>query len=419
MTDRVAICCANPEAFVRAHRWALHNRLTSLLISGADLAMLPKLIDELGNFPIIAEQDLSGPITQQPCISTSALPDQPTLSSEKWPEKVALLLTSGSTGRPVLIAKSGEMIRGEVACLRNELAATISGAEFVITVPLAHMYGYMLGFWLPQLSGAGLSPQRIQFPQDLRVKCASARAPLWVVTTPVHLRAYCAAGGPFPNVAGILCATAPLDPDLARRASLLFGIAITEIYGSTETGAVACRRWDDSARDPVWQPLSGITIASDESGNAVCDAVHLGGPVTLSDQIKFVGSGFLITGRSSELVKVAGKRQSLAALNRILTSLPGVIDATYFDPASANTPQPIVTRLAAFVVLAPGCTAEQVMSALRQHIDEVFLPRPLYVVDSLPRLESGKLRNSDLATLLIRCRTRQAASEDEDAEFIR
>ena len=55
-----------------------------------------------------------------------------------------------------------------------------------------------------------------------------------------------------------------------------------------------------------------------------------------------------------------------------------------------------VTRLMAFVV-APGMTREALMNALRERIDAAFLPRPLRLVDALPRNATGKLPREALA----------------------
>ena len=57
-----------------------------------------------------------------------------------------------------------------------------------------------------------------------------------------------------------------------------------------------------------------------------------------------------------------------------------------------------VTRLAAFAV-APGVTSELILAALRQRIDPAFLPRPLCIVESLPRNETGKLPRAQLDML--------------------
>ena len=57
------------------------------------------------------------------------------------------------------------------------------------------------------------------------------------------------------------------------------------------------------------------------------------------------------------------------------------------------------TRLAAFVV-APALDEATVMQRLKSGIDPVFLPRPLYKVDTLPRNEMGKLQRATLLELL-------------------
>jgi acyl-coenzyme A synthetase/AMP-(fatty) acid ligase len=98
-------------------------------------------------------------------------------------------------------------------------------------------------------------------------------------------------------------------------------------------------------------------------------------------------------GRKTDLVKIAGKRSSLQALNAALLAVEGVEDGAFFAPDGAAG-----TRLVAFAV-APGRSAAQVRAALRKRIDGAFLPRPLYLVGRLPRNESGKLPRQALADL--------------------
>jgi acyl-coenzyme A synthetase/AMP-(fatty) acid ligase len=62
-----------------------------------------------------------------------------------------------------------------------------------------------------------------------------------------------------------------------------------------------------------------------------------------------------------------------------------------------------VTRLTAFVV-APGLSRAQVLSALRERIDPAFLPRPLHLVERLPRTPAGKLPREQLRLLAQRGR---------------
>ena len=71
-------------------------------------------------------------------------------------------------------------------------------------------------------------------------------------------------------------------------------------------------------------------------------------------------------------------------------------DAAFFVPEEGSG---AVTRLTAFVV-APGLTRKAILSALRQRIDPAFMPRPLRLVDALPRNETGKLPRAAVETLM-------------------
>jgi len=91
----------------------------------------------------------------------------------------------------------------------------------------------------------------------------------------------------------------------------------------------------------------------------------------------------------ADLVNVAGKRSSFAYLNTQLNAIPGVVDGAFFlsDAATGSTG---VARLGA-AVIAPGLSAAELTARLRQRIDTVFLPRPLLMVEQLPRNATGKL----------------------------
>ncbi len=101
---------------------------------------------------------------------------------------------------------------------------------------------------------------------------------------------------------------------------------------------------------------------------------------------------FLLHGRTADLVNIAGKRTSLAHLNYHLNSIEGVRDGAFVVPEQESE---AVTRLAAYVV-APGLSSEALMNALRQRIDAAFLPRPLCIVEALPRSATGKLPRQSL-----------------------
>jgi acyl-coenzyme A synthetase/AMP-(fatty) acid ligase len=120
----------------------------------------------------------------------------------------------------------------------------------------------------------------------------------------------------------------------------------------------------------------------------------------LSDVIERKADGsFVLHGRTADMVNIAGKRTSLASLNHHLNSIAGVQDGVFFLPDDGDG---AVTRPLAFVV-APGMSAPQILDALRNSVDAVFLPRPLYFVDALPRNTTGKLTRESLLQLMERC----------------
>jgi acyl-coenzyme A synthetase/AMP-(fatty) acid ligase len=128
-------------------------------------------------------------------------------------------------------------------------------------------------------------------------------------------------------------------------------------------------------------------MRQDEKGTWVSGG-HVAGELLLGDLIELHAAGrFVLHGRTGDLVNIAGKRTSLASLNYHLNCIPGVRDGAFLIPANADQ---AVTRLTAFVV-APGRSEAEILDALRLRIDAAFLPRPLHVVESLPRNELGKL----------------------------
>lgn len=142
--------------------------------------------------------------------------------------------------------------------------------------------------------------------------------------------------------------------------------------------------------------LAGVRL-EDAAGQILASGRHVEGRVPLGDRIERLADGrFELLGRHADIINVAGKRTSLAWLNHQISAIPGVRDAAFYLPA--GRPGQHVVRLAAFVV-APGLSSQDLLAALRQRIDAVFLPRPLRLLDVLPRNSTGKLTQQALETL--------------------
>jgi acyl-coenzyme A synthetase/AMP-(fatty) acid ligase len=295
----------------------------------------------------------------------------------------AVFFTSGSTGQPTAQAKSWRQLveaadaMGDLLQMRDE-AVLLGG-----TVVHSHMFGFEM-LVMQALRGPGVVyASRIVFPRDL-AQFAAVNAPRkWLVTTPYHLGLFVEAG-PLPaGLQRIVAATMPLDAALAAKVEAGTGAQVHEIYGSTEAGCIATRR---PVAGLVWRLASDLRLSVKNDGKAVLEGRRVGGVLEVRDRIVLSDDGFELCGRDTDIVKVAGKRTSLQALTAVLRGIPGVEDGSFIDGAAIGQ-----KRLVAIVV-APRLSSERIREALAERIDAAFLPRPLVLVDSMPRDANGKVR---------------------------
>jgi acyl-coenzyme A synthetase/AMP-(fatty) acid ligase len=306
---------------------------------------------------------------------------------------VAIAFTSGSTGQPQSHAKTWRTFCESAKRIGAALGLEPRRSVTVIaTVPPQHMYGLETSILLPLcLDGVVFYAGRPFFPADIGAALEQCPKPRILVTTPVHIRALVEASEKLPDIELIVSATAPLSRDWAVKAETLFQTRVLEIYGCTEAGSIAFRR---TTEGDLWRAFEGARFRRKAEESWV-EADHLPEPVVLNDLIECHGARhFRLLGRSADLVNIAGKRTSIGALNSVLNEIEGVRDGVFFLPDRPSTS----VRLIAFAV-APSTTKEDLMTELRARLDPVFLPRPLYLLDELPRSETGKLPRQVLAEL--------------------
>ncbi|MDH5578895.1 MAG: AMP-binding protein [Betaproteobacteria bacterium] len=305
----------------------------------------------------------------------------------------AIVFTSGSTGTPLPNRKHWGTLERNVRGALERWGLAPARAAVLGTVPPQHMYGFESTVLAPLMGGGALCAERPFFADDICAALERLPRPRVLVTTPFHLRALLEDVPRPPAADLLLCATAPLEAELAALAEARFGAALLEIYGCTETGQMATRR---TARAADWLTLPGIRVEL-RGASAWASGGHVEQPTALGDVLEpLAPDRFLLRGRVSDMVNIAGKRSSLAHLEMHLRAIDGVSDGVFYVPDDAAAGG--VTRLAAFVV-APGLTRETLLAELRRRIDAAFLPRPLVLLERLPRAASGKLPREVLREL--------------------
>jgi acyl-coenzyme A synthetase/AMP-(fatty) acid ligase len=118
-------------------------------------------------------------------------------------------------------------------------------------------------------------------------------------------------------------------------------------------------------------------------------------PALLQDTFRVEADGrFAVLGRDIDMVKIGGKRASLADLNQRLKDIAGVEDGFCFIQQGWVGD----SRLAAVVV--SRLDKQGIWEGLQPYVDSIFLPRKIYFVDSIPRNGAGKLSKAEMEKLL-------------------
>lgn len=272
------------------------------------------------------------------------------------------------------------------------------------TVTHQHIFGLTFSVLWPLAAGRCFSARFHLIWEELLQELTPGAV---IVSSPAHLSrlAGLAAVRDELQPVIILTAGAPLPSSAAREAIQVFGVEPTEIFGSTETGAVAVRA---TAPEPArWRPLPGITISRTDHGLLRVHSPYVPGDgvYELADRIDVLADGsFEFKGRSDRVVKVEGKRVSLPEIERQIGALRWVESAAVVPLTGART------RLGAVATLSEDGAVElahlgkfRFERLLRNELAAAYgaagWPRHWRFVANIPVDSMGKRRASDLAML--------------------
>jgi acyl-coenzyme A synthetase/AMP-(fatty) acid ligase len=376
--------CANRYHFAVVFLAACRRGATNLLPPGVG----PQARDELlGGYP--GAQLIEDAFVLAAFDAAAAGADEDIAPGIADEQLAALVFTSGSTGRPRAHEKSWRTLAMSARYCRLRLGER--AMNVVVTVPPQHMYGLETSVFTLLAGDWALHDGNAFYPDEIIAALASLPSPKLLITAPYHLRHLLMSVRALPRVDAVLSATAPLSAELAAEAEQRLGAEVHEIYGCTEAGSMATRR---TAHDEIWKPYPGLEFAVNDGATSV-RAGHLVGTIPVGDRIDLRDDGgFTLLGRDADMIKVGGRRGSLSEIAARIATLRGVKDQVVFMPGEGETARP------AALVVAPGRTAAELRQELSALIDGVFVPRPIKVVDALPRNELGKLPRERLLEIL-------------------
>ena len=324
------------------------------------------------------------------------------------------LYTSGSTGKPKQVRKTLADFESEVGTFESMWGAELGACSVLATAPHSHMYGLTFRLLWPFCTGRVFDTQTCTSPGLLGERL-SLLGPAVVISTPAHLSRLpelLPLEGLAPKLKKIFSSGSPLSLNVSDVFYKALGLRPTEIYGSTETGAIAWREQGTPEGGEAWSPLSGIEVKASPSGALRLSSPHVGGgtPYVLEDAIEMLSGGrFLLKGRMDRVLKVGGNRLSLPEMEGALERHAWIKSAAVLGIVLEKEGRERQT-LGAAVTLTPEGRSQleaggrlKTIQCLRQHLsrhfEAVLLPRYWRFVECLPTNERGKVAQEPLKAL--------------------
>jgi acyl-coenzyme A synthetase/AMP-(fatty) acid ligase len=317
------------------------------------------------------------------------------------------IYTSGSSGVPKAIGKSVAQLDAELVALETRWPSDPASAVLA-TVSHHHFYGLMIALLWPFCSARRFDARICEFPEDI-IHRGAAHSRFSLVSSPSHLARF-SAGFDWPALAGrcdaAYSSAAPLRRADSLNAAALLAAPIREIYGSSETGAIAWRCQQEASEDAAWKALPGVQLGATDAHTLAVQAPYLDVPrLVLPDRVEFVAPGcFRLLGRVDRIAKVEGKRVSLCAIERLLLASDRV------DEARALTLERVRVETAVVLQLSESGRAQlrrvgrkalirEFRNLLDGQLEAVAMPRRWRFVEELPFNPQGKLPLQNLQAL--------------------
>ncbi|MEU9983136.1 non-ribosomal peptide synthetase [Streptomyces sp. NPDC050856] len=369
-----------------------------------------------------------------------ALPEEETLADPGTPapgcgaEATAFIMfTSGSTGRP----KGVRVPHRAIAELVSEPAyVTLTPRDRVLLHSPMTFDASTFEVWAALANGAAVVVCTVDRPsfEDLAQQVERHGATVAFLTTALFHQLAARRSRVFSVLRTVVVGGEALSAQHARRVLRAFPwLELVNGYGPTETTTFAtAHRVTDADCDgqvPIGRPVAGATAhVLDDAGRPVprggrgelwiggtrvahgyagrpdltaerfVDHPELGRLYRTGDVVSARPNGVLdFHGRTDDQVKVRGFRIEPGEIEHALRQQPDVDDAA----VTVRRPSPDDTRLAAFVVAAPGPVPRP--GALRDRLAGIlpapFVPDEVTIVGRLPLTPSGKVDRRALADL--------------------
>lgn len=322
------------------------------------------------------------------------------------------IYTSGSTGDPKPITKQFYQLERELEALEL-LWPSHPGSVVISTVSHQHLYGMTFRLFWPLSSGRCFEQTICKYPEDI-LNQANCYSSFCLISSPSHLSRM----NPtldWEKVSGrclyTVSSAAWLSKEDSLAASKVLGSQVKEIYGSSETGAIAWREQTQRDLPCAWQALPTVNLSTSDDGCLKVNSPYQLSTdgFTLADRVAFDGEHqFTLLGRADRVAKVEGKRISLDAIeHELLRNKKTVKGVKVITLNRKRVETAVVMQLTEQGRVLLNNDGRKIMIShfkkeLMKYFDAVVIPRRWRFVKELPYNPQGKIPLQSLRQLFER-----------------
>jgi acyl-coenzyme A synthetase/AMP-(fatty) acid ligase len=314
-----------------------------------------------------------------------------------------LKLTSGTTGAPRAIRFTAGQLLADCDNVCDSMGLTAQDVNYGV-ISFAHSYGFSNLITPLLCRGIPVVAAEDAIPRAIVAGLAATGATVFP-GVPAHFRTLASFSSAAGRLRLCISAGARLSGETAREFHRAWGLKVHSFYGASECGGICYDAGDDPdvPEGFVGSPLANVSLEPLESGHMQVrsQAVGLGywpdepgdlagGVFEPADLLEKWRDGYVITGRTSDLIHVAGRKVNPAEIEAVVRKCPGVADAVVLGlPAGLRGEE-----IAACVV---GQVAEE---SLRRFCGESLapwqMPRQWIFLPEIPVNARGKTSRADL-----------------------
>ena len=410
----------NPQSSTAELAYLLDDSAARVLFT--DPARLPQVRTLLKDRPhvtvVLTDGTAPGTVSFDELVGTE--PPQPARDDLALDDIAWMLYTSGTTGRPKGVLSTQRSCLWSVAASSAGVHGLSEADRVLWPVPLFHSFAHI--YCVLSVTVAGASA-RITEAFDAGELLATLRGGdftfLVGVPTMYHylLGAARDADLAIPGLRVCLVTGAVSSAELRAEFEQVFGVALLDCYGSTETcGQITSNRPGgllvEGSCGPVVPGLSVRVVDPDSGADVATGAegeIWVRGPSVMvgyynqpaatemamphgwyrtgdlgrRDELGY----FTVTGRIKELVIRSGENIHPVEVEQVLRGVPGVRDV-----AVTGRPHPTLGEVpVAFVVADPDFDTDTAFATCREQLAYFKVPEEIYEIGSLPRTTSGKV----------------------------